>query len=136
MKNLVIPKRKPLIHIPVRTPKGPESSSSESSEELDYTLSPKTQFFPDRISTPCPPKRFPDDMVSPATPIERPLSLQDELNRAMETPGAKIRKTPPRHTNKGNTKSLREAMDIINYPIKTRRITLSWTQEHPEDENL
>jgi hypothetical protein len=54
----------------------------------------------------------------------------------METPGATIRKTPPRHTNTGNTKSLREAMDMINYPIKTRQSTLPWTQEHPEDENL
>jgi hypothetical protein len=72
-------------------------------------------------------------MVSPATLIERPLSLQDELNRPMEIPGVKIKKTPPKKTFK---KNLRETMDIISYPIQIRQSTWPWTQEYPEYENL
>jgi hypothetical protein len=68
-------------------------------------------------------------MVSPATPIERPLSLQEELNRAVETPGITVKKTPPKHSIKTN---LREAMDLINFPIKTRQSTLPWNQT-PKD---
>jgi hypothetical protein len=41
MKNLVVPKGKSLIPVGIKTPKDPKSLSSESSEELDYTLFPK-----------------------------------------------------------------------------------------------
>ena len=47
-------------------------------------------------------------MVSPATPIERPLSLQEELNRAVETPGIIVEKTSPKDLIKTN---LRETID-------------------------
>jgi hypothetical protein len=42
----------------------------QSSEETDYTISPKSKFFPDRISTPDPSKPFLNDLISPTTPIE------------------------------------------------------------------
>jgi hypothetical protein len=69
-------------------------------------------------------------MVSPATPIERPLSLLEALSRAVETPGNIVKKTPPKDSIKTN---LREAMDLINFPIKTRQSTLPWNQT-PEDD--
>ena len=86
-------------------------------EALDYTISPKSQFFPDKISTPFPPKLFPDNWVNPVSPIDRPLSSHDELNKAIQTPGdieSQRDKQPHRQT-------LREAMHLINYPIKTRQ---------------
>ena len=74
------------------------SSSSEESEALDYTISPKSQFFPDKISTPFPPKRFPNNLVNPVSPIDRPLSLHNELNKVIQTPGDIVTKgqTAPR----------------------------------------
>ena len=65
---------------------------------MDYTISPQTQFFPDRISTPYPPKRFPDNLVKPVTPIDRHFSLHDELNKAIQTPGDIVRKGQPAPT--------------------------------------
>ena len=88
---------------------------------MDYTISPQTQFFPDRISTPFPPKRFPDDLVHPVTPIDRPFSSHDELNKAIQTPGD----IESEKANQPQRQTLREAMDLIYYPIKTRQSTLN-----------
>ena len=41
----------------VRKHKESDSSSSENSEKLDYTISPKTKLFPDKISASHPQKR-------------------------------------------------------------------------------
>jgi hypothetical protein len=68
-------------------------------------------------------------MVSPATPVERPLSLQEELNKAVETPRSTVKKNPPKDSIKTN---LRETMDLINFPIKTRQSRLPWSQT-PKD---
>ena len=68
-------------------------------------------------------------MVNPVSPIDRPLSLHDELDKAIQTPGdieSQRDKQPHRQT-------LREAMDLINYPIKTRQSTFNTnpvTDEH------
>ena len=51
---MVTPKKVPLSR---GDKKKTDSSSSEESEELDHTISPKTQFFPARISTPYPPPK-------------------------------------------------------------------------------
>jgi uncharacterized protein Veg len=58
MKNIVIPKRKSLVQARIKPPKIPESSSSESAGELDYTISPKTQFFLIEFPPLVPPKDF------------------------------------------------------------------------------
>ena len=118
MTNMVTPQKSTPV---TRRRRNSDSSSSEESEALDYTISPKSQFFPDKISTPYPPKRFPDNLVNPVSPIDRPLSLHDELNKAIQTPGdieSQRDKQPYKQT-------LREAMDIINYPIKTRQSTFN-----------
>ena len=116
MTNMVTPPKSTPV---TRRRKEGDSSSSEESEELDYTFSPKSQFFPDKMSTPYPPKRFSENLVKPISPIDRPLSLHDELIKAIQTPGdieSQRDKQPHKQT-------LREAMDIINYPIKTRQST-------------
>ena len=93
MTNMVTPQKITPI---TRRRKKSDSSSSEESEALDYTISPQTQFFQDKISTPYPPKRFPDSLVNPVTPIDRPFSLHDELNKAIQTPGdIRVRKGQP-----------------------------------------
>ena len=48
---MVTPQKRTAI---TRRRKKSDSSSSEESEALDYTISPQTQFFQNRISTPYP----------------------------------------------------------------------------------
>ena len=55
-------------------------------------------------------------MVPPITPIDRPLTLYDELNKSIETSGDQKLE----QVKQTQRKTLREAMDLINYPIKTR----------------
>ena len=86
MTNMITPQKSTPI---TRRRKETDSFSSKESREFNYTISPKTQFSPDRISTSYPPQRFPDDMVNPVTPIGRSLTLYDELNKAIQTPGDK-----------------------------------------------
>ena len=56
-------------------------------------------------------------MVNPVTPIGRSLTLYDELNKAIQTPGDK----EPEQVKQPQRQTLREAMDLINFKIKTRQ---------------
>ena len=58
-------------------------------------------------------------MINPVTPIDRQFSLHDELNRAIQT----LRNIEPEKINQSQRQILCEAMDLINYPIKTRQST-------------
>ena len=60
-------------------------------------------------------------MVNPVSPIDRPLLLQNELNKAIQTLGDK----ESEKVNQPQRQTLREAMDLINYPIKTRQSALN-----------
>ena len=55
--------------------------------------------------------------MKPISPIDRPLSLHDELNKAIQTPGD----IESEKVNQPQRQTLGEAMDLINYPIKTRQ---------------
>ena len=45
------------------------------------------------------------------------MTLFNELNKAIDTPGDQ----KPEQANQAQRKTLRESMDLINYPIKTRQ---------------
>ena len=60
-------------------------------------------------------------MVNPVLPIDRPLWLHDELNKAIQAPGD----IESEKFNQPQRQTLREAMDLIIYPIKTRQSTLN-----------
>ena len=47
--------------------------------------------------------------------------LHDELNKAIQTPGDIESET----VNQPQRQTLRKAMDLINYPIKTRQSTVN-----------
>ena len=116
MTNMVTPKERTPT---TRKHQENGSSSNEESEELDYTISPKTQFFPDRISTLLPPKRFHDDTEPSITPIDRPLALYDYSNKAKHTPGDKR----SQQVNPPQRQTWRDVRDLLNYLIKTRQST-------------
>ena len=60
-------------------------------------------------------------MVNPVKAIGESLTLYDELNKAIQTPGEK----EPEEVNQPQRQTLREAMDLINYPIKTKKSTFN-----------
>ena len=64
------------------------------------------------------------------TPIKRPLKLYDKPNKAINIPGDQRSE----HPNQPQMETLREAMDLINYPIKTRLSSFGMNLETREEQ--